>query len=177
MKKYLIFFLILGLVVVAGCGKSDNKTGESVGEQKQAQTQKADIGDDVCVEFSAELVGNAMGKAVVKTEGPSMASFHNCRYYFSYDEKTKRGDNILLNLENLSVDRQKRGHETMDRVITTNDRIKMEHFIAVQEDGQINSLYLVLGPNRFISINRSSLKAGTNEDIINLAKLLAEEIK
>ncbi len=179
MKKYLIFFLVISVVILSGCNKAtENKGGESQNqEQKQEQTKKGDISDDVCAEFSAELVGNAMGKEVVKTEGPSMASFYNCRYYFNYDEKTKKGDNILLNLENLDVARQKRGHEIMDRTITTNDKIKMEHFMAMQEDGQINSLYLVLGPNRFISINRSSFKAGTNEDIINLAEKLAEEIK
>jgi uncharacterized protein YaiL (DUF2058 family) len=49
------------------------------------------------------------------------------------------------------VEKQKKGQEMLGRTIKTDPRIEMDHFIVWQPDGLINSIYLVLGPEKFIS--------------------------
>jgi hypothetical protein len=80
-------------------------------------------------------------------------------------------------MDYLSVANQKKGHEMMNRVIKTDDRITMNHFIAWQADGLINEIYLVLDDNKFISINRSSGKVLDNDKFLDFAIKLANEIK
>ena len=82
-----------------------------------------------------------------------------------------------LALEYLSVETQKKGHQMAGRTIKTDPRIAMEHFVVWQPDGLINEIYLVLGPEKFLSINRSSGKALDNEKDLQFAANLAKELK
>lgn len=134
------------------------------------------IVEDVCGQFTKEFVENMLGISVLRVEPPKSGGVYNCRYYFS-NEPAGIGEYIMLSLDYLSVDDQKKGHQLAGRTIKTDSRIKMEHFIVWQQDGLINEIYLVLSPQKFISINRSSGKMVDNEKDIEFAASLANEIK
>lgn len=128
----------------------------------------------LCELFDAAFMAKAIGQTPVTTEVPTTYDADLCRYY---PASTKSGPYILLtHNDHLSVANQKKGHEVLDRTIETNDSINMEHFIVKQEDGLINSIYLVLGDMAYISINRTSAKALSETGMVELAATLAERL-
>jgi hypothetical protein len=129
------------------------------------------IVEDICGQFTQQFMENMYGAKIAKIELPQIASINNCTYYF--DEKA----NVMLNLEYLTIENQKKGNEAMDRKMERNSAIPMENYVTVQEDGAINAIYLVLNPNKFLSLRPSSKTAIENEKFINLAASIAGEIK
>jgi len=128
------------------------------------------IVEDICGQFTPKFMENLLGRKIAGIEPSELVGVYNCKYYFNDH------DYVLLNLEYLNVDKQKKGHEILGRSIETEPMIKMEHFVAWQKDGLINEIYLVLSENKFISLNRFG-KALDNQSFLNLAAALAEEIK
>lgn len=127
--------------------------------------------EDICGQFTKDFVENLAGQKITKIEPSPISSIYSCRYYFN-DQ-----DYIWLNLDYLSVDNQKKGHEMMNRAIKTDSKIEMNHFVVWQPDGLINEIYLVLADDKFISINRSSGQVLDNDKILGFAAKLAQEIK
>jgi len=129
------------------------------------------VGADVCAEFPKEFITTALGKNIVRTETNNSQTTNVCQYF------TDENNFVTLRLNNLSVEDQKKGQTTLGRTITTNDQIKMEHFVVLQENGLINGVYLVLNPNLFIAIDRTSTKAASEEEMITFAAKIAEKIQ
>lgn len=144
-------------------------TATSFNQTEQKQETK-EIGTDTCNEFSKDFVGQSIGKEIIKTETQSGGGSNNCEYFL--DDKNF----VSLTLNNLSVENQKKGAEMMDRKIETNESIKMEHFLTVQEDGNINAIYLILGPNQYVRVDRSSGKEISNEMLVDLAAKVAQKL-
>lgn len=138
--------------------------------QTGIEQEKKEIGTDICAQFDKEMIAGIIGREITKTETKSGGSSFNCEYYV--DDKNF----VSLTLNNLSVENQKKGAEALDRKVETREVIKMEHFVTVQEDGNINAIYLVLGPNKYIRVDRSSGKLFDNEALINLASKVVEKI-
>jgi len=206
MKKILILSFLLAILVLTGCSQptvnqppgAGSTNGKVSGPCTPGPVDLVNYGDkghrlascfveypgepsredksyyiieDICGQFTKEFIENLVGQKITKIEEPKISSIYSCRYYFN-DQ-----DYIWLNLDYLSVDNQKKGHEMMGRTIKTDDRIKMNHFVVWQPDGLINEIYLVLADNKFISINRSSGQVLDNEKILQFAANLANEIK
>lgn len=129
------------------------------------------IVEDICGQFTKEFMENMYGAKLDRLEPPQVATINNCTYYF--DEK----EYVMLNLEYLSIENQKKGNEAMDRKVEKSSEIPMENAVVYQEDGPINVIYLVLGPNKFLSLRPSSKKAIENDKFIALAANIASEIK
>jgi len=127
--------------------------------------------EDICGQFTKEFMENMYGGKFAKIEPPQVTSVNNCTYYF--DEK----EYVMLNLEYLSIENQKIGNDAMDRKTEKNSAIPMENYVAIQENGAINAIYLVLNPNKFLSLRPSSKQAIGNEKFINLAVNIANAIK
>jgi len=134
------------------------------------------IVEDICGQFTREFIENLLGVPIVKIKGPPVESLSMCHYYLS-EEPAGIGQYLFINLEYLSVEGQKKGHQMMSRTIKTDSRIPMEHFLVWQPDGLLNEIYLVLDPKKFISVNRSDSKVLDNEKTIEFAAKLAREIK
>ncbi len=171
-KKILI--AIGGIIVIAAIvlpnlfrKNSDNKSLEA------DNTVKKEIatGTDVCVEFPKEFITTALGKNILKTEANNSQTTNICQYF------TDENNFVTLRLNNLSVETQKKGQVNLGRTITTNDQIKIEHFVVLQENGLINGVYLVLNPNLFIAVDRTSTKVANEEEIIAFAAKIAERIQ
>jgi hypothetical protein len=129
------------------------------------------IVEDICGQFTKEFVENSLGQKITKVELPKISSINNCTYYL--DDK----EYVMLNLEYLSVENQKKGDEAMDRKVEKNSRIPMDNLTVLQEDGLINVIYLILGPEKFISIRPSSAAATKMADLVGFASNMAKEIK
>lgn len=133
--------------------------------------------EDVCAQFTEKFITGLTGKTVVKTKLAEFDPQYTCTYYTSYDEVKGSGPFFSIALTYLGAENQKKGHEFLGRMIKNDPRIKMEHFVSVQEDGLINGIYLILNANKFISINRSSSSVMTDEEVMNFAVKIADKIK
>jgi len=129
------------------------------------------IVEDICGQFTQEFMENILGQKLAKIVPSPISGLYNCSYYFN--DK----DYVMLVMDYLSVDNQKKGREYIGHTIKVDERIPMENFYAVQEDGVINTVYLVLAPEKFISIERSSSKVLEGDQVLQFAAKLGNEIK
>lgn len=179
MNKLIPLLLITGAVVLIGGyfiilrnkpGPDTDRTGsESITQSDRKMDGQDSFGLSVCEEVPKSLVTEAIGKQIEETESKSSGS--GCTYYTN---KAKL-EHILIQVSNLSAENQKKGQQTLDRRITTDDSIPMEHFIAVQENGLINAIYLVMTPDKFVRVDRTAYTAD-NEHLVNLAIIVAKII-
>lgn len=128
--------------------------------------------EDICGQFTKEFVGNALGKNIVRTKAPTISSLYNCSYYWDDTDEY-----VMLVLDYLKAINQKTGQEAMGRKVVEEASIPMRNYVVYQEDGVINSIYLILGDEKFISIQRSSGSKLTTEQLLNFAANIASEIK
>ena len=85
---------------------------------------------------------------------------------------------VMLNLEYLKIKNQKKGNEAIGYKVEKNPAIAMDNLVVTQEDGAINAIFLVLSPEKFISMRPSSAKTfATPEEFLTFAANLAGEIK
>jgi hypothetical protein len=131
------------------------------------------IVEDICGQFTPEFISNALGKAIIKTKAPDPEhwSLYNCTYYL--DDK----EYVMLVMEYLTIANQKKGNEEMGRTTAEDSRIPMRNMVVYQEDGQINTIYLVLSDDKFISLKRSSISALSSDELINFAANIGQAIK
>lgn len=193
-KIFLAFALIACFALTgAGCsngsvggGGSDNVAGGTdadgfvrfPGEPSRNDPSHYYVLEDICGQFTKTFMEFASGKKILRMDGPPADGLYYCQYNVDTAENGAKIDKFFsLSMDYLSVENQKKGHEFLGRTIKTDPRIKMEHFIVMQEDGLINEIYFVLGPNKFISLNRSSGEALTEEEAINLAIKLGEKMQ
>ncbi len=128
------------------------------------------IGTDICDEFTKEWIQSVIGIQVIKTENFNTVTTDVCNYFVSENSF------VTIHHETLNVAKQRTGLAFLDRVLKTDPRIGMDHFIAWQQNDQINNIYLVLGTDEYISVSRSSTKAIDNEKNIQLAIAVAGRI-
>jgi hypothetical protein len=93
------------------------------------------IVEDICGQFTKEFVENALGQKITKVELPKISAINNCTYYF--DEK----EYVMLNLEYLSIENQKKGNEAMDRKVEKSSQIPMDNLVVYEENSAINAVY------------------------------------
>ena len=129
------------------------------------------IVEDICGQFTEEFIANLLGQKIVKVVPSPVSGLYNCSYYLN--DK----DYVMLVLDYLSVADQKKGREFIGHKIMIDNRIPMENFYAVQENGLINTVYLVLDPEKFISIERPNAKVLEGDLVLQFAAKLAEQIK
>jgi hypothetical protein len=166
MKKII---LLAGLcLVLAGCAPG------AVNPQKisdNSTSVKGDAGSDICAEFPADFVYSVLKKTIQEMKPSTVGADQGCLYYYGNNEF------VAIYFENLSVETNKKGQAWLDRTLTTDPSITMEHYIAMNKENNVNAVYLVINPNRFARIDRSSTKVTTNEQIIELAARVADKLQ
>jgi len=137
----------------------ENNTDSNAGED-----------NEICKKYTKEFVSSSTGKEIVRTKPFSMSGTISCSYFLS--------DNsfIIVVQDELSVEKQKQGLEYLGRILKTTPKIKRENIVVYQEDNNINSILLIINPNKFIRVDRSSLKALNNEEIIDFAVKVEEKM-
>lgn len=126
------------------------------------------FGLSVCEEVPEEMVANIIDQSIQETESLSTSTDTSCKYFTDID----KNEFVLIQVSYLPAENQKKGQEMMGRIITGSQSIPMEHFIAMQEDEQINAIYLVMTPEKFVRVDRTS-KNVDNDQLLNLATQVA----
>ena len=184
-KKFLVFsFIIFSSVILSGCtaktglnpptnpseneppssvdGITEKKPGDGEPKTERPKTGQDSFGVDVCGELTKEIVGETIGKTIFSIRDFSNSTSTGCEYFI--DEQKNKFVTVVVSY--LSVENQKKGQEALGRSIANVEDITVEHFVVWQEDGKtINAIYLVMTPDKFVRIDRSSLKA-VNDDML-----------
>jgi len=129
---------------------------------------------DVCEQFTTKFLTGLTGKKILRASPGLSIENSVCQYYISAENKNMM---FQVGVEFRSVENQRQGNEVLGRKVAFDARIPMENFVAIQEDGLINRIYLILGPEKYISIDRSAADALTEAETLNLAVKLAEKVK
>jgi hypothetical protein len=127
---------------------------------------------DTCEQFTVKYVEGLTGKKVLRTDSPGDSSA--CQYFISEQNK-----NLMFQIAVgfLSVENQRAAFEYLGWKVTKEPRIPMDNFVVYQEDGHINKIYLVLGPEKFITVDRSGADALSETEIMDLAIKLGDKAK
>ncbi len=139
---------------------------------KEAMGQYS-FGLAVCEELPSAWIADIIKKPILSTEDFNTQDNTGCKYITDTSSK----DGIMVVVNYLEAENQKKGQQILGRIITTDPNIKMDHFIAKQEDGNINAIYLVLAPKKFVRVDRTSVKVADNDTMLILATRIAEVIK
>jgi len=180
MKKGIAPIIIL--LIIIGIGSAGVLTNQILFKKADntktisGQTNKGETGifadkSDLCLSIPKETVASFLNKTIVKTESMSDVTLQSCRYYL---DETRA---LVINHDLTSVTGKIKGHEILDRKITTTEKIGMEHAVVIQENGLINEIYLILGNSEFVSINRPNSKLISEEEIVDFASKLADFLK
>ncbi|MDD4937878.1 MAG: hypothetical protein PHX34_02555 [Candidatus Shapirobacteria bacterium] len=130
------------------------------------------IVEDICGQFTPEFISNNLGKKIIDTKEIESHPSYSCSYYWN-----EQRDYIMLTLNYLKSENQKTGQESLGRTVKTENSIPMNNYIAYQENGIINSIYLILGDEKFISIKTSSDSDFSANELITFAANIAQAIK
>jgi len=129
------------------------------------------IVEDICGQFTQEFMENMLGEKLAKIEPPKINGIYNCTYYFN--EK----DYIIINLEYLKIENQKKGNEMFGLRNEKSAQIPMDNLMATREDGVLDVIYLVLSPDKFISFRPNSKNTIDNDKFIKLVSNIGGAIK
>ncbi|MFA5185445.1 MAG: hypothetical protein WC551_03070 [Patescibacteria group bacterium] len=183
--------LALALVSVllfagAGCGKTTAGNGTAGGPSRGDEAAQPESSlSDMCKAFDADFIYSASGKPVARFDHGALKMPNDCTYYTEYkddyyklpDGKTMPGGPwFSLIKEDLDIATQKKATEMLGWTMRQDPRIKMDHFLAIQKEGLINQIYLILGPKEYVRVNRSSTKVLTEEETIELAAKVAQKL-
>jgi len=186
MHKIAIIFVVIFAcaLVLSGCAPQTNN-GIAV-KNTQKTSVANDVGGNLCEEFDADFTYSVLNKPIAYMNASPLNDLTYCQYYTEYKDDYYKlpggkvmpgGPWISMNAENLSVENQKKANEFLGHKIETNDKIKMENFMVILEDGTINSIYLVINPNRFVSLDLGTKTVITNDEMVNWAVKVAEKIQ
>ncbi|OGK63055.1 hypothetical protein A2334_00245 [Candidatus Roizmanbacteria bacterium RIFOXYB2_FULL_38_10] len=182
MRKGIASVLVLLIVlVIGGAGVLTtliffNKGSSDEIETTTKQSSQVSTGifkdqTDLCHSLPMETVALFLGKTIVRTESITDITLQSCQYYL--DETHA----LVINHDLTNVASKLKGHETLDRTITTNKEIDMEHAIIIQENGLINEIYLIFNDSEFVSINRPNGKLISEEEIVDFSARLVDFLK
>lgn len=126
------------------------------------------IVDDICGQFTKEFMENILNREIKS----SKSGENSCEYQWG-----EIGESVSLILDYTKIDNQKIVQEALKRKVIEEKNIPMRNMVVYQDNGLINTIYLILNEEKFISIERSNKAGLTSEDLLNLAKKIALEIK
>jgi hypothetical protein len=133
--------------------------------------------EDICGQFTKPFMEGLTGKAIKKIEPAAVSTVHGCAYYTATTADDGKDAYVMLVLDYLSVANQKAGQQTLGRTVTTDASIPMDNFVATQDDGIVNAIYFVFGPEKFLRLDRSSTSALSDADMLALAVKLGTKMK
>jgi hypothetical protein len=165
---YLIVLIVTGILLMFLCGLGQ-QMAES-GRAKRPMMGQDSFGLSVCTEVPKELVGRIISKQITDITDFSTAKNTGCKYYTN----RKKEEYLIIAVVYMNTENQKKGQKELGRSITKSGKIAMEHFIALQENGMINAIYLVMASEKYIRIDRSAKNVATNEQLTDVAAKVAE---
>lgn len=165
---YLILSILTGILLMLLCGLGQRMA--EAGRAKRPMMGQDSFGLSVCTEVPKELVDRIISKRITDITDFSTAENTGCKYYTN----RKKEEYIIISVVYMNAENQKKGQKVLGRSITTSGKIGMKHFIAMQENGLINAIYLVMASEKYIRIDRSAKNVATNDQLTDLAAKVAE---
>jgi hypothetical protein len=147
------------------------------GEPTRPDQQHYYVVEDICGQFTKPFMEQLSGMTFKSVEPATSSTTYACTYYTATKAADGRDAFILLVLDYLNAERQKAGQQVLGRTVSTNASIPMDNFVATQENGAINSIFFVLGPDKFLSLDRSSTSVLSDADVLALAVKLGTKIR
>lgn len=138
--------------------------------QKGKTTSEISVSEDICKEFPQKFIEESVGVKIIKISSFEMKTTKACNYF------VKETAFLSIKSENLNVEKQKQGNKYLGFSIKTDNRIQTEHFIVVQKDGQIKKIYLVINPDKYVSVERNSVLTTDNEGMMKFAISVVEKL-
>jgi hypothetical protein len=180
--KLLLISGVIVLITAVALVSRNQTTSDTTAKNQLNLTQgkENNIGDqnklildsDVCGQFTKGFIENATGLSFAGTLSYNRSMEDSCQYYTSKGTS----DFVSLNIAYLNVEDQKKGLTYLDNILKTDNRIKMEHFIAINEKGVINGIYLILNKNSFIRLDRSSKSILSEDNMLQYAIKVADKV-
>jgi hypothetical protein len=147
------------------------------GEPTRPDQEHYYVVEDICGQFTKMFVEQLSGMTFKSLEPATSSTTYACTYYTATKAADGKDAFILLVLDYLNAERQKAGQQVLGRTVSTNASIPMDNFVATQEDGVINSIFFVLGPDKFLSLDRSSTSVLSDADMLALAVKLGTKMR
>lgn len=169
MKSVINNKLILAIVitiVTVGIGMGIYLSINNNNDSPKKDSQKSivlNFDSSLCDQIPETIIEKAIGKDIIKTDTLSNSTTNTCQYFV--DENSF----VTLRLNRLDFETQKKGQQALDRTISKNGQIEIEHFIATQENGLINDIVFKINDDTLLAVDRSSTNAANETDIVKLA--------
>ena len=129
------------------------------------------IVEDICGQFTPDFISRTLGKNIIKTQSPYNGDAYYCQYYLDDTEV------VLLALEYESVAERIKLRESAGFKVGEDSKIPMKNEVLYKSDGQLSDIYLILSDNKFIAIAWSDKTGLSENDLINFAANIAQDIK
>lgn len=128
---------------------------------------------DVCEQFTPAYMQGLSGKKILRASA-GVAGTSVCQYFISAENK-----NLMFQVavDWRNVEDQKTAFRYLGWKITAEPSIPMNNFVVYQENGRINKVYLVFGPGKFVTLDRSAADALSESETMDLAVRLGGKLK
>jgi hypothetical protein len=133
--------------------------------------------EDICGQFTKPFMEGLTGRTFKKVQALGSSTTFACDYYTATVAADGKDAYLLLVLNYLNAAHQKAAQETLGRTVTTNNSIPMDNWVATQDNGVINAIYFVLGPDKFLRLDRTSTSVISDADVLALAVKLGTKIR
>lgn len=191
MHKKIFFGLaaVIAVFVFLGAGCNDPTHGEGgpgpePGKESASKGGSSEM-ENICKYFPKELVEEAIGRPVVKTEDSSIVTDHICIYYTVWSETydhTPYGDNpggagLYVILEDKSVAANKAEFEKNGYTVKKDDSFAWDNYLFYSAGSK--TAYradLIVNENRFFRMHSTHF-AVTDEEIVKIGKRFSERMK
>ena len=165
-KKTVIIIFGISIIAATGFGIF------SIARRPSGVSSRAiRVGQDVCGEFPKEWVASVINKPIIQTKAFAMKGTYKCNYFLD--------DNnfVALGFDELNFETQKKGQRELGKIITTNDKIPMNHFVALSGNNVIYDIIIEITPDLFFSVDRYPEKIINETEMVDFATKVAERIK
>jgi hypothetical protein len=165
-----VFVIIASILILLGIA------GRKASSKIQAQN-KVDLGsekilglkDGKCSKIPENLIFSTIGLKVIRKEFTDNENISECKFYISEDGI------ISLNFEtNKNAETQKNSLLLLNDTIASDAAIKMDHFVAMKNDSLVQGVYLVFGPEEYISVSQNIPAQIDKDKFLNLAEKVAQ---
>ncbi len=179
--------VVVGAVLIfSGKGGVTSDNGQPAG-LKTENGKSTDSIENVCAYFPKELIETAIGKPVLKVEGPSFTGTMNCLYYTIYADdydyspytgKSPGGAPVVVtystDMAELEADRA--SNEKTGSKYEKDASIAMDNYVVRDFGGTIWQVILILEPGKYVRMHFVH-SAVTGPELLKIAIKFAERIQ
>lgn len=187
MNKGLLIKILIG-VLILGVGiavlKSFTKKGlkeneEIITPSVKTQPKISFLGANVCNLIPKELVQEAIGREIVKTEWVELKTIKYCSYYTLYKEDfygpgQAGGANIVIGFSNEDIETLKKDLQRTGNEFITDNRLSINHYLIKSSGGKIWQVILFLNNEWYLGI-KANHEAASGEELIKIALKILEK--